>query len=180
MNKKLLVVVDYQNDFVTGALANEAAACLEEGIAAKVQQHLSEGGAVLFTRDTHEEDYAETREGRFLPVPHCIQGTDGWHLYGSLRMYEDAVRDGVGFVDKPVFGSAALPGAVLTLCGGEPASIEVCGVVTDICVIRNAIILHSWFVNAPVTVHGSLCAAASEENHLRALEVLKGMGYLVD
>lgn len=177
--KKLLVVVDYQNDFVTGALASEAAARLEQGIADKVQRHLAEGGVVLFTRDTHGEDYLSSREGQYLPVPHCIRGTDGWHLYGALSMYEDGVRDGVAFVDKPTFGSAALPGAVLALCGGEPESIEVCGVVTDICVISNAILLHSFFLNAPVTVHGSLCAAASEENHRRALAVLQGMGYRV-
>lgn len=178
--KKLLVVVDYQNDFVTGALASEAAARLEGAIADKVQRHLAEGGAVLFTRDTHQEDYEESREGKFLPVPHCIQGTDGWHLYGALRKYEEEVRDRVGFVDKPTFGSAALPGAVLTLCGGEPESIEMCGVVTNICVISNAVILHSWFLNAPVTVHGSLCAAASQEDHDRALDVLRGMGYGVE
>lgn len=177
MGKKLLVVVDYQTDFVTGALANPAAEALEEGIAQAVRRHLEADGAVLFTKDTHPAEYLETREGKFLPVPHCLKGTDGWRLFGSLSEYEEGVRDRVAVVEKPTFGSAALPGAVLTLCGGEPESIEICGVVTDICVISNAVLLHSCFLNAPVTVHGSLCAAMTPENHQRALDVLAGMGY---
>ena len=84
------------------------------------------------------------------------------------------IRDSpnVMVVDKPTFGSAALPGQVLTLCGGAPDEIALCGVVTDICVLSNAIVLHSHFLNAPVTIHRSLCAAATEENHERALAVL--------
>lgn len=175
--KKLLVVVDYQNDFVTGALENPAARKLEDGIAAKVTEYEQSGGYVLFTRDTHPENYLQTREGMFLPVPHCVRGTDGWHLYGKLAAYENGVHPNVMVVDKPTFGSAALPGQVLTLCGGAPDEIALCGVVTDICVLSNAIVLHSHFLNAPVTIHRSLCAAATEENHERALSVLAGMGY---
>ncbi len=175
--KKLLVVVDYQNDFVTGALANPAAARLEHALAARVERHLAQDGAVLFTLDTHGSDYLDTREGTFLPVPHCLRGTDGWMLYGALREYQKGVRDNVAFLEKSTFGSAALPGAVLALCGGEPLSIEICGVVTDICVVSNAIVLHSFFLNAPVTILRDLCAAATPEGHQRALDLLAGMGY---
>lgn len=177
--KRLLVVVDYQNDFVTGALANPAAEALEPGIAARVRDYLEAGQYVLFTRDTHEADYLTTREGRFLPVAHCIKGTDGWRLYGSLAQYEEGVRDGVSIVEKPTFGCAALPGEVLALCGGEPDCIEVCGVVTDICVLSNAILLHTHFLGAEIAILKDLCAAATPEGHRRALDVLAGMGYAV-
>ena len=177
--KKLLVVVDYQNDFVTGALGNPAAQALEGGIVAKVQEYEREGGYVLFTRDTHPENYLETREGTFLPVPHCIRGSEGWHLYGKLAVYEQQERKQVMIVDKPTFGCAALPGQVLTLCGGAPDEIAICGVVTDICVLSNAVMLHSHFLNAPVSICGTLCAAATEEGHQRALALLAGMGYFI-
>ena len=116
--RELLVVIDYQNDFVTGALGNPAAAALEQGIAARVAAQLERGGRVLFTRDTHGTDYLNTREGRFLPVAHCIKGSQGWGLYGSLSQYETGVRDGVSIVDKPTFGCAALPAEAEALCGG--------------------------------------------------------------
>ena len=164
--RELLVVIDYQNDFVTGALGNPAAAALEPGIAARVAAQLERGGRVLFTRDTHGTDYLNTREGRFLPVAHCIKGSQGWGLYGSLSQYETGVRDGVSIVDKPTFGCAALPD-----------SIEICGVVTDICVVSNAVLLHSAFLNARVAVLKDLCAAATPEGHARALALLAGMGY---
>ena len=128
--RELLVVIDYQNDFVTGALGNPAAAALEPGIAARVAAQLERGGRVLFTRDTHGTDYLNTREGRFLPVAHCIKGSQGWGLYGSLSQYETGVRDGVSIVDKPTFGCAALPAEAEALCGGAPDSIgdgHLCG-----------------------------------------------------
>ena len=175
--RELLVVIDYQNDFVTGALGNPAAAALEPGIAARVAAQLERGGRVLFTRDTHGTDYLNTREGRFLPVAHCIKGSQGWGLYGSLSQYETGVRDGVSIVDKPTFGCAALPAEAEALCGGAPDSIEICGVVTDICVVSNAVLLHSAFLNARVAVLKDLCAAATPEGHARALALLAGMGY---
>ena len=158
--RELLVVIDYQNDFVTGALGNPAAAALEPGIAARVAAQLERGGRVLFTRDTHGTDYLNTREGRFLPVAHCIKGSQGWGLYGALSQYETGVRDGVSIVDKPTFGCAALPAEAEALCGGAPDSIEICGV-----------------VNARVAVLKDLCAAATPEGHARALALLAGMGY---
>ena len=178
--RQVLVVVDYQNEFVTGALANPAAQALEQGIVQKVQAVLAVGGRVLFTRDTHGEDYLSTREGRFLPVPHCVRGTQGWQLYGALHAYEQAApQEGVAFLDKPTFGAEGLPAAVKALCGGEPDMIEVCGVVTDICVVSNCIVLHTAFLNAQVRVCAGLCAAGTPEGHRRALEVLAGMGYEV-
>ena len=177
--KKILVVVDYQNDFVTGSLANSAAAALEQGIADKVQQILQDGGQVIFTRDTHEADYLATREGQFLPVPHCVRDTHAWHLYGMLAQYEAQPHAGVHLVDKPTFGAADLPQTVEKICGGAPDVIEICGVVTDICVVSNAILLHSHFLTAAIIVHQNLCAAVTPEGHRRALDLLAGMGYQV-
>ncbi len=175
--KKLLVVVDYQTDFVTGALANPLAQPLEPAIAARVSQHLAEGGAVIFTLDTHPDAYGETREGQFLPVAHCVRGTEGWQLHGALRTYMDGIHDNVMLVEKGAFGSASLPGAAMTLCGGTPQQIDICGVVTDICVISNAIMLHSAFLETPVNILADLCAAMSQEQHENALNILRGMGY---
>ena len=179
MKKEILIVVDYQIDFVNGTLANPAAAALETGIAEKVRAYRREGKPVIFTKDTHPEDYLETREGRFLPVPHCIRGSEGWGLYGALAEYEQGVPDSVMIAEKATFGAPGLPAAVRLLCGGEPERIELCGVVTDICVISNAIVLHSEFLNAEIVVDGKLCAAMTPENHERALGVLRGMGYTV-
>ena len=135
---------------------------------------------MLFTRDTHGEDYLSTREGRFLPVPHCVRGTQGWQLYGALHAYEQsAPQAGVAFLDKPTFGAEGLPAAVKALCGGEPEEIEVCGVVTNICVVSNAIVLHSAFLNADVSVRADLCAAGDPADHENALHLLKGMGYRI-
>lgn len=178
--KKLLVVVDYQNDFVTGALGFKAAEALEAPIAARVEKTLAEGGYVVFTRDTHRPDYLHTREGGFLPVPHCIKGSEGWHLVGALARYEGGESEKVAVVDKPTFGSAALPHCVRALCGGEPDEIEICGVVTNICVVSNAVLLHSAFLNSSITVLKDLCAAGDAADHENTLRLLAGMGYGIE
>ena len=175
----LLVVVDYQNDFVSGALGFGAAQALEGPIAARVEQALAGDWRVIFTRDTHGPDYLNTREGRFLPVPHCLRGSGGWHLYGSLAAYEASSDPRVAFVDKPTFGRAGHAGAAEALCGGEPGRIELCGVVTNICVVSNAILLHSRFLNSEIAVLQNLCAAADPADHENALRLLAGMGYLL-
>lgn len=175
--KNVLIVIDYQNDFVSGALANPAAAALEDGIAAAVERQLVAGGEVIFTRDTHDDDYLTTREGKFLPVSHCIKGTQGWSLYGKLAQYEQDTRSNVTFVDKPTFGSAALPAVVEAVCGRNPNRIDLCGVVSDICVVSNAIVLHTNFLDTKIRVHKNLCAAMTNEGHERAMALLAGMGY---
>lgn len=180
MEKDVLIVIDYQNDFVNGALANPAAEKLADAIEAKVREYREADKPVIFTKDTHLDNYLETREGKFLPVPHCIRGTEGWSLYGNLADYEEGVQDGVAFVEKATFGSPALPAAVRLLCGGsDPDRIELCGVVTDICVVSNAILLHSEFLNTEIAVNSALCAAMTPEGQDRALALLAGMGYTI-
>ena len=173
--KKLLIVVDYQNDFVDGALGFPEAAALENGIAEKVTEHLAKGGVVLFTRDTHSEDYMQTREGAFLPVPHCIEGTKGHALYGKLAKYEEMQNTSVALLNKVTFGAIALPEKIKELCGGVPAEIEMCGVVTNICVLSNAVLVMAAFENTPVAVHANLCAALGD-GHETALKVMQGLG----
>ena len=174
---KLLVVIDYQTDFVSGALGFEQARNLESPLFERVQTALACGWKVLFTRDTHCSDYLNSREGKFLPVPHCLKDSEGWHLYGKLTQFEQTANLNIAFLDKPTFGSADLGQAVQTLCGGAPEEIEVCGVVTNICVISNAIVLHSTFLDSSIAVNGSLCAAPNPDDHENALRLLAGMGY---
>lgn len=176
---KLLVVVDYQQDFVSGALGFAGAQALEQPILCRVQKTLAEGGKVLFTRDTHTADYLSTREGAFLPVPHCIEGTPGWHLEGELAAYEQGVP-GTALLDKPTFGAANIADAVRELCGGEPDEIELCGVVTSICVVSNAVLLHSSFLNARITLLASLSAAPDPADQAAAERLLRGMGYGIE
>lgn len=174
--KKLLVVVDYQNDFVTGALGFSVAEKLENGIFQLVERHLSEGGYVLFTRDCHSTEYMKTREGKFLPVPHCIEGQEGHALYGKLHQYEVTVVPRTALLDKPTFGSPAIGTMAEKLCGGQPCQVELCGLVTDICVVANAILLHSFFPLAKVRVLEGLVGTANEENGRAAIAVLRGLG----
>ena len=175
--RKVLIVVDYQNDFVSGPLGFEQARALEKPIADRVEKALADGWKVIFTRDTHDSDYLDSREGRFLPVPHCIKGSYGWNLYGSLYQYQKTVNEQVTFVDKPTFGSMELPGIVSRFVGPEPEVIELCGVVTNICVVSNAILLHSAFLESEIAINQALCASPDPADHQKTLDLLGGMGY---
>lgn len=174
--KKLLVVVDYQNDFVDGALGFDGAEKLEPGIYAAVQATLAEGGSVLFTRDTHAQDYLDTREGKHLPIPHCVKGTQGHALYGRLHEYEATPHPHTFMLDKLTFGSPDIAQRAEELCGGAPDEIALCGLVTDICVLANAIVLHSFFPLARVQVLQDLCGSGNQQAADNALGLLRGMG----
>jgi len=163
---KCLIVVDYQVDFVSGALGNEAALALDAGIAARIRQARADGEDVIFTLDTHEPDYLSTREGRYLPVPHCIHATEGHRLYGETareRRGEDAV------FCKNTFGSKGLMTHLLNM-GYD--TVELCGVVTNICVISNAVLAKTALPEADVRVNAALCASNDPELHRKALEVM--------
>lgn len=174
--KKLLVVIDYQNDFVDGALGFAGAEKLEPGICDAVQSTLAEGGYVLFTRDTHQPDYLNTREGKHLPVPHCVKGTPGHQLYGRLHRYETDPQPRTLLLDKLTFGSPDIGQRAVELCGGPPDEVSVCGVVTDICVISNTLALHAWLPMAHVRVLGPLCGSGNAPAAQKALDLLGGMG----
>ena len=166
---KALVVVDYQVDFVNGALGFEGAEKLEDIILGKITKCRADGGQVIFTLDTHGEDYLSTSEGKKLPVVHCIDGTEGHALYGKVR---EAVTDSDIVIKKPAFGSMEL-GDYLMRGGFD--EVELCGLVTDICVISNAMIAKAALPEARITVDGSACGTASAEAHVRALESMRGV-----
>jgi nicotinamidase-related amidase len=166
---KALVVVDYQNDFVNGALGFSGAEKLEPIIEAKIEQCRENGGRVIFTLDTHTANYLNTAEGRKLPIVHCADGTDGHKLYGRIAgcvKAEDIV------IKKPSFGSLEL---AETLKSGGFDEVELCGLVTDICVVSNAIIAKAALPEAEVTVCANACAAADIAAHERALAVMRGV-----
>lgn len=168
--EKLLLVIDMQKDFVTGALANEEAQKIIGNIQKKINAYKAAGYPVFFTRDTHGENYMQTQEGKLLPVPHCIKGTDGWQIIEELR--EEACDDGI--LDKPTFGCLELPAWLDEKLSGAAASeIELCGVCTDICVISNAMILKAAYPETTVMVDGSCCAGVTPESHANALEAMK-------
>lgn len=161
---KVLVVVDMQNDFVDGALGTDAAQIIVPAVKAKIEEYRANGDAVIFTRDTHNENYLETQEGTKLPVEHCIKGTTGWEIIPQLDTADSVI------VDKPTFGSYEL---VDVIEGLAPESIEVIGVCTDICVISNAMLLKAKFLETPISVDKKCCAGVSIKSHYVALEAMK-------
>lgn len=171
---KVLVVVDMQNDFVDGALGTPEAAAIVPGVAEKIR---SWDGPVYATQDTHFPDYLETQEGRLLPVPHCIQDTEGWQVVPPVRtaLSENAVRNGnVLRVTKETFGSRDL--AELLTRRHEETPIEeivLTGLCTDICVISNALVLKAFLPEVPVAVDAACCAGVTPESHRNALAAMK-------
>lgn len=162
----ILIVVDMQNDFIDGALGTAEAVAIVPKVTEKVK---SFKGTVIFTRDTHGENYMQTQEGRNLPVPHCIKGSHGWEVCPAL----DPLRTGLA-IDKPTFGSAELGRLILELDAKEPVgSITLVGLCTDICVISNAMIAKAFLPEVPVTVDAACCAGVTPESHCNALNAMK-------
>ena len=167
--RKCLIVVDYQNDFVTGSLGFEKAEQLDGRIADKIAKCRNEGWEIVFTFDTHEENYLQTNEGRNLPVEHCIKGTDGHKLYGRTAEMQE-VCDRCFY--KPSFGSAEL---FEYLKDEKFDKVELCGVVTNICVISNAVLAKTALPEAEVTVD-STCVASNDDNlNKSALDVMQSL-----
>ena len=162
---KYLIVVDMQVDFITGALGSKDAQAIVPDVVDKVKKF---DGNVIFTRDTHFEDYMKTQEGTKLPVPHCIKGTSGWQICDELKPYVETV------VDKVTFGSIDLPQILKD--NGEPVDeIELCGLCTDICVISNAMILKATFPEARISVDASCCAGVTDDSHNITLKAMKAV-----
>lgn len=188
--KKLLIVVDYQNDFVDGALGFEKAKTLDAGIAAKVKEFTSNDDLVIFTFDTHSENYLQTQEGKNLPIVHCIEETHGWNIYGQTgkALEEIGELESVELLNKETFGSDVL----LSILNGtndsrsyrrfmrkyeaeEISEVHLCGVVTNMCVISNAVIAKTALPEAKIVIHADLCASFNEDLHNQALNVMEGM-----
>ena len=162
---KYLIVVDMQNDFTVGTLGSPHAAAIIPNVVEKVKAF---SGKVIFTRDTHGDDYLQTQEGKKLPVVHCVKDTNGWQICDELIPYVDTT------VDKVTFGSVQLPHMLRSM--GEPIEeIELCGLCTDICVISNAMILKAAFPEVAIRVDASCCAGVTTESHNTALNAMKAV-----
>ncbi len=169
MSEHCLVVVDMQNDFVSGSLGSAEARALLPALCGKVRAWQ---GPVWFTRDTHYADYLQTQEGRLLPVVHCVEGSHGWQLAGELEAFR-AGHDSPVY-DKEGFGSPRLARDLAALADrGEISSVTFTGVCTDICVVSNALLLKSLAPQLPLFVDPACCAGTSPEAHAAALRIMR-------
>ncbi|MDP3448929.1 MAG: isochorismatase family cysteine hydrolase [Eubacteriales bacterium] len=171
--KKVLVVVDMQNDFVSGALGSAEAQAIVEPV---VKRILDFDGLILYTLDTHTQDYLNTKEGQKLPVEHCIAGTEGWAPNPAVWMalMHKNVADEQHMIAKDTFGGVSLPMRIHEMLAGiEPEEIELVGLCTDICVISNALLLKAFYPESTITVDAAACAGATPEGHKTALAAMK-------
>lgn len=161
--KEVLIVIDMQNDFLTGALGNADTAAVVGEVAKKIELARRAGKEIVFTRDTHFENYLQTQEGKRLPVVHCIKDSDGWQIADGLYKASEKI------FDKPTFGSLEL--AKYIQDGGYDTA-ELCGVCTDICVVSNALLLKAFCPDLRVVVSASACAGVTKESHESALKTM--------
>lgn len=165
---KILIVVDMQNDFISGILGTPEAQAIVPNVKYKIEEYSNNSSnVVIYTRDTHDENYLETQEGKNLPKPHCIRGTDGWQIA------EGIYREGCKVWDKRTFGSTDLYLYITSNYRNRIDEIEIVGLCTDICVISNAMILKAFMPEVPITIDSSCCAGVTPESHKNALEAMK-------
>ena len=157
--KKTLIVVDMQNDFINMALGTAEALAIVPAVKAKIEAYARAGDEIIYTRDTHGEDYLDTPEGKKLPVPHCIRGTKGWEIADGLYI------PGSKIIDKPNFGWPHWNEL-------ELEEVELVGLCTDICVVSNALIIKAMFPNARVSVDAACCAGVTPATHAAALQTM--------
>ena len=166
--KKLLIVVDMQKDFVDGALGSKEAAAIVDNVVKKIGCF---DGDIIVTYDTHFDGYMDTQEGRNLPVPHCIKGTDGWKLDAKVQAALD--KKAWHAIEKPTFGSVQLPEYIRSHYDPAEIEIELIGLCTDICVVSNALLLKANFLETKVSVDAFCCAGVTVESHNAALLTMK-------
>lgn len=166
--KRFLIVVDMQKDFVDGALGTKEALAAVPAVVEKIRTF---DGEIFATLDTHFPDYLNTAEGRKLPVAHCIKGTDGWRLNDAVA--EALEEKQYTAVEKNTFGSVDLPQKIAQAADGEPFSVELIGLCTDICVVSNALLLKAYFPDFPISVDASCCAGVTPELHDAALRTMR-------
>ena len=176
--KKVLIVVDMQNDFIDGALGTKEAQAIVPNVKKKIEEYKARGDKIIFTRDTHQDNYLETNEGKLLPVKHCIENTDGWEISKELNTLLATF-----IINKPNFGyidwvdylsefniDDSTDGYVMI---EAPEKIELVGLCTDICVISNALILKALYPETEIAVDASCCAGVTPESHKAALTTMK-------
>lgn len=158
--KKTLIVVDMQNDFIDGSLGTLEAQAIVANVKKKIDEYNQLGAEIIFTRDTHYEDYLETNEGKNLPVIHCVEDTKGWQIADGLEV------EGATIINKPSFGYTGW-------ADFNFEEVEIIGLCTDICVVSNALILKALFPEINVTVDASCCAGVTPKSHAAALLTMK-------
>lgn len=173
--KKILIVVDIQNDFVDGALGTKEAVKMIDNAVAKID---SFDGDIIVTYDTHFENYMDTQEGKKLPVPHCIKGTKGFEL--NEKIQEALAGRDYKTIEKPTFGSVELPEYIKNTYDTSDLSIELIGLCTDICVVSNALLLKAHFTEAEISVDATCCAGVTPESHQAALTTMEMCQVRVD
>jgi len=166
--KRILIVVDMQKDFVDGALGSKEAVAIVDNVVKKINDF---DGDIIVTYDTHPENYMETQEGKNLPVPHCIKGTDGWKLDAKVQAALDKKEYKV--IEKPTFGSVELPEYIKANYNPNDIEIELIGLCTDICVVSNALLMKANFLETKVSVDASCCAGVTPDSHNAALTTMK-------
>lgn len=165
--RKILIVIDMQNDFIDAALGTKEAVAIVDAVKAKIRSYPVED--VIATMDTHGENYMETQEGTYLPVPHCIKGSEGWRLRRDIaELLTDAK-----IYEKPTFGSTELAADLKNLSGKEEIELELVGLCTDICVVSNALLLKATMPEVKISVDASCCAGVTPKKHLAALETMR-------
>lgn len=161
--KRTLIVIDMQNDFIDGTLGTPEAQEIVLRADEIIEDYASRGDRIIYTRDTHEENYLSTSEGKKLPVVHCVRGTHGWQIADGLY------REGCEIIDKPSFGWTKWTDSF----DEAPEALLLIGLCTDICVVSNALILKAAFPNAEITVDASACAGVTPATHTAALQTMK-------
>lgn len=165
--RKILIVIDMQNDFIDGALGTKEAEAIVDAVKDKIRSYNVQN--VIATMDTHAEDYLHTQEGKNLPVVHCIKGTPGWQIRDDIA----ELLKGAKIYQKPTFGSTDLACDLKALANEEELDIELVGLCTDICVVSNALLLKAFMPEVPLSVDASCCAGVTPQKHLAALETMR-------
>ena len=166
---KYLIVVDMQNDFISGSLGSKDAEKTVDAVCRKINEYKNENCRIFVTLDTHGEDYLSTEEGKNLPVVHCVKGSEGWK---NDKRIEKAL-DGKGeYFEKNTFGSVRLA-QTLSQIIQEGDTVELCGLCTDICVVSNALLIRAFCPETEIYVDGKCCAGVTKEKHFSALETMK-------
>ena len=172
--RKILIVIDMQNDFIDGALGTKEAEGIVEAVAEKIRSYPAED--VIATMDTHGPDYLKTQEGQNLPVLHCVRGTDGWKIRPEIA----SLLTGAKVYEKPTFGSMSMAKDLSELSMKEDLELELVGLCTDICVVSNALLMKAAMPELKISVDSACCAGVTPEKHMAALETMRSCQIHVD
>lgn len=165
--RKILLVIDMQNDFIDGSLGTNEAVKIVDNVINKIKKYPSEN--IFATKDTHETDYLATQEGKYLPVEHCIRGTNGWNINDNIQNLIPATQ----IFEKGTFGSVTLAEKLKEIADKEEVEVEVVGICTDICVISNVLLIKAYLPEINITVDSSCCAGVTPAKHDAALETMR-------